>query len=151
MSHRFSVTVRAAAGRTRFCPARERFRRRAVVFRRASLDQKWHDVEIEKAICRIEDFHVPADGAFRLRERFPIESPHAFVESLADRLFRFKPKQFTGGVVHISDAALRVGHNNAFLDRVENRLDQSLFLCELEEIILHLLRTDAAETLDRDR
>ena len=74
-------------------------------------------------------------------ERFPIEPAHAFVEAFADGLFRFEPKQLAGSVVHVGDAALRVGHNDAFLDRVEDRLDQSLFLRELEEIILHLLRT----------
>ena len=51
-------------------------------------------------------------------------------------------------MIDVSDAAGGVGHNNAFLNRVEDRLDQSLFLREPEQIILNFLRPYAPETFD---
>ena len=84
-----------------------------------------------------------------MRERFPIEPAHAFVEALADGLFRFEPEELARSVIHVGDATLRVGHNDAFLDRIEDRLDQSLLLRQLEEIILDVLRPDAAKALDQ--
>src|ERR1017187_7436099 len=43
-----------------------------------------HDVKIDEPVCRIKDFHVAANRSTALRQRFPIESAHAFVETLSD-------------------------------------------------------------------
>ena len=82
-------------------------------------------------------------------ERVPIKSAHALSEALADRVFRFETKQFAGGVIHIRDAAFRIGDDDSFLNRVEDGLDQPLLLREPEEVILDLLRPHAPKTLDQ--
>ena len=84
-----------------------------------------------------------------MRERFPIKAAHAFVEPFADCILAFQSKQFAGRIVQISDAPVRIGHDDPFLDGVEDGLEETFLLREPQEIILHLLRPDAAESLDQ--
>ena len=51
-------------------------------------------------------------------------------------------EKFAGGVVQISDSAFRVGHDDSFLDRIENRLEKTFLLGQLQKIILNVLRPD---------
>ena len=53
-----------------------------------------------------------------------------------------------GRIVHVGDPAVRIGHDDSFLDRVEDRLDEPLLLRELEQIILDVLRPDPPESFD---
>ena len=48
------------------------------------LHHQRHNVKIDEAILRIENFHVVADRAAALSERFPIETANAFIEPFAD-------------------------------------------------------------------
>ena len=43
--------------------------------------------------------------------------------------------------------AVCIGHDDPFLDGVENRLNQSLLLREPQKIILHLFRPDPARAV----
>ena len=130
------------------CPTASATAPSASVVRHAPLDDQRHDIEIDEAVRRIENFHVAAERGVGLRKRFPIEPPHLFVERFADRVFAVEPEDFAGGVIQIGDAAFRIGHDDPFLDGVENRLEKTFFLREAEQIILHLLRPDAAEAAD---
>ncbi len=84
-----------------------------------------------------------------MRKRLPIEAAHLFVERFADRVFAVEPEDFAGRVIQIGDPAFRIGHDDPFLDRVENRLEKAFFLREAEQIILHVLRPDPAEAADQ--
>ena len=81
----------------------------------------------------------------RFVRALPIESAHAFVQPFADRCFRLQTENFAGRIVHISDSAARIGDDDAFLDGVEDGLDKALFLRKAKEIVLDLLRPDAAK------
>ena len=74
---------------------------------------------------------------------------YPFIEAFADRFLRLEAKQLARRLVEVSDAARRISHDDAFLDGVEDGLDQALFVRELEKVILHLLRAHASETLDQ--
>src|SRR5258705_9856848 len=58
-------------------------------------------------------------GAFR--KRFPIQTSNAFIERFADCLRRLQSKQSASCFVEISDPALGIGHDDPFLDGIENR------------------------------
>ena len=66
----------------------------------------------------------------------------------ADRIFALEAEDFAGRVVQVGDAAVGVGHDDPFLDGIENRLKKTFFLSETEEVILHFLRTNPAEATD---
>ncbi len=125
----------------------DRFRHRFV--RRAALDHERHDVEIDEPVRRIKNLHVPAEGGVRLREGLPIEPADLFLERFADRLVAVEAEDVAGRVVEIGNAPLGVGHDDPFLDGIENRLEETFLLGEAEQIILHLLRSDAAEALNQ--
>src|SRR5205823_7794754 len=55
---------------------------------------------------------------------------------------------FASCIVQIRNPAFRVGDNDAFLDGIENCLEETFLLRQAQKIILHLLRPDAPESLD---
>ena len=71
------------------------------------------------------------------------------LERFANRVFAVEPEDFAGCVIQIGDPPFRIGHDDPFLDRIENRLEKTFLLREAEQIVLHLLRTDAAEAADQ--
>src|SRR4029453_2132244 len=68
----------------------------------AVFDHQRHDVKINKAICRIKNFHVATDRPAALGKRLPIKAADALVEAFPDGMARAKPKQLTGCIVKIS-------------------------------------------------
>ena len=112
-------------------------------------DRERHDVKIYETILRIEDFHVTADRAFRLGKSVPIQAAHSFVQPFADRVLAFESKQFAGGLVHVGDAPVRIGDDDAFLNGVENGFEKSFFLRQPDQVILHFLGPDTAEASDQ--
>ena len=64
-------------------------------------------------------------------------------------LLAIEPEEFAGGIVQISDPAVGVGDDDPFLDGIKNRLQETFFLGEAKEIILHVLRPDPAEAFDQ--
>ena len=88
------------------------------------------------------------DWSAAFRKRFPIETADTFVEPFADHIVSFQSKQSAGCLVKVRDPALGIGHNDAFLDGIENRLKETFFLGQAQKIILHLFRPDAPEPLD---
>ena len=87
-------------------------------------------------------------GPLELESASQSRSAHAFIEPFADRAFGIETEKFARGIVHVSDPAVSVGDDDSFLDGIETGLDQPFFLRETQQIILHLLRPDAAKTLD---
>src|SRR5206468_10099240 len=79
-----------------------------------------HDVKIDEAICRIKNFHVATYRTATLGERFPVETADALVETFPDGFARSKPKQIAGRIIEVSHAACRIGHDDAFLNGIEN-------------------------------
>src|SRR6266536_2074506 len=111
-------------------------------------DHQGHDVKIDEAICRIKNFHVATDRLSALSERFPIETTDAVIEPFPDGVARAEPKQLAGRIIKVSNAASRIGHNDAFLNGVENGLEEAFLLRQTQKIILHLFRPNASESLD---
>src|SRR6478672_8093896 len=74
------------------------------------------NVKIDEPILRIEDFHVVADRTTAASQRFPIKTADAFIEPLAGCFASLQPKYSTCCIVEVSDPALRVRHDDAFLD-----------------------------------
>ena len=116
---------------------------------RRSIDQR-HDVEIDEPVRRIKNFHVAAERAGRIaralsnrararvhRARLPID------------VFAVESEDFAGGVIQVGDAAVGIGDDDSFLDGIEDRLEKTFLLREAKQIILHLLRADAAEAADQ--
>jgi len=64
-------------------------------------------------------------------------------------LVRLETEQLAGGHVDISDAPLRVRDDDAFLDRIEDRLDEPFLLREPQQIMLHVFRPNLAEATDQ--
>lgn len=82
-------------------------------------------------------------------EKNGISLPELFIEPFPNRLLRIEPEELASRGVYVSDPGVGVGHDNAFLDRVEDRLDEAFFLRQPEQIIFNFLRPDAAEALDQ--
>src|SRR6266853_1986847 len=78
------------------------------------------NVKIDEPVLRIEDFHVVADRATASSQRFPIKTANSFVEPLADCFAWLESKYSTCCIVEVSDSAFRIGHDDAFLDGIEN-------------------------------
>src|SRR5437867_1949705 len=78
-----------------------------------------------------------------------IVTSDTFVEPLADYIASLQPKQSASCIVQIRDPAFGIGHNDAFLDGIENRFQETFLLGQAQKIILHLFRPDAAESLDK--
>src|SRR4029077_7784706 len=57
----------------------------------------------------------------------------------------FESEQFAGRIIEVSDTSIRIGDNDSFLNRIENRFEKSFLLRQAEKIILHLLGSDFAE------
>src|SRR5438270_5365951 len=81
--------------------------------------------------------------------RFPIEASDAFRKPVADRIGGFEPEQCTSRLVQVSDASIGIGHNDAFLNGVENRFQKAFLLRQAQKIILHLFRSDPPKPLDK--
>src|SRR5437660_10754796 len=116
---------------------------------RAMFDREGNDVKINETILRIKNFHVATDRSFRLGKSVPIQAAHSFVQPFADRILAFQSKQFAGCLIYVGDAPVRIGDDDTFLDGVENDFEKSFFLCETDQVILHLLGTDPPEALDQ--
>ena len=116
--------------------------------RLAVLHHQRHNVKIDEAILRIKNFDVMTDWSAALSERFPIETPDTFVESFADYIACLEPKQSASCIVQIRNPPFGIGHNDAFLDGIENRFQETFLLGQAQKIILHFFRPDAAEPLD---
>ena len=83
-----------------------------------------------------------------MRERFPIKPAHSFIEALADGIIILQPKELAGRFVEIGDAALRIGDDDVFLDGVKNGFEKTFLLRQAQKIVLHVLRSDAPESLN---
>src|SRR4051812_42522038 len=115
----------------------------------APTEDQGYDVEIQEAIRRIENLDVTADSALRLGEQFPIKTADSFIQPFTDRISSLQSEKLAGSVIQVSDPPLRVGDDDPFLDRVENGLDEPLFLGKLKEIILDVLGADSPEAFDQ--
>src|SRR6266436_10405164 len=107
-----------------------------------------HHVKIDEAILRIKNFHVMTDWSAAFRKRFPIETADTFVEAFADYIAPLQPKQSASCLVQIRDPAFGISHDDAFLDGIENSLQETFLLGQAQKIILHFFRPDALESLD---
>ena len=70
------------------------------------------------------------------------------IELLADRVLGVQSEKFTGALVHVSDFAAGIGHNDPFLDGVEDGFEESFFLRQSQQIILNIFRPDFAKAAD---
>src|SRR3982074_1743289 len=102
-------------------------------------------VKIDESIGGLEDLHVAAECGFP-RKSVPIQPANALVQTFAERILRFQSEQLAGGIVEVSDSALRIGDDDSFLDRVEKGFEKTFLLRQTQKIILHFLRPDLAET-----
>src|SRR6516164_751429 len=90
---------------------------------RLAFDDERHDVEINEPVGWIKNFHVAADRDLTLRKRRPIETAYAFIEAFAERIVGIDAKQMASRVVQIGDSPFRIGDDDSFLDRIENRFE----------------------------
>src|SRR5438874_5086780 len=112
------------------------------------LDYQRNDVEVEETIRRIENFEIARDRPAASGQRMPIQTTHPLVELLADRVLGVQSEKFTGALVHVSDFAAGIGHNDPFLDGVEDGFEESFFLRQSQQIILNIFRPDFAKAAD---
>src|SRR5437667_10960549 len=84
-----------------------------------------HDIKIYKAIRRIKNVHVATDWPAALRQRFPIETAHALVEAVRERIAGIDSKQMSGRMVQESDRAFRIANDDCFLSGVEDGLEST--------------------------
>ena len=92
------------------------------------LNHQRHDVKIDEAIFRIEDLHVTTERSAALGQRSPIKPANAFVEPFSDDVYRLQSKPFAGRIVQISDPPIWIGHNDAFMDRIEDGFQKTFLL-----------------------
>ncbi len=122
--------------------------RRARALGRRRLETQRHDVEIQEAVLRIEDLHVAADDLSRStslshsspRSRSPSGCAHALLALQSEELAR--------GAVEVIDAPVEVGDDDAFVDRVEDRLEKTLLVREPQQVALHFLRAHPPDAFD---
>ena len=63
----------------------------------------------------------------------------------AGRLLAVGPEEVAGRGGQGGGAPVGVGHDDSFLDGIENRFENSFLLREAKQVILHLFGADAAE------
>src|SRR3981081_3399236 len=119
-----------------------------LIIARLTLNHERDAVKIDESVGGIEDLHVAADCGFT-RESVPIQPANALVQTFAERILRFQSEQLAGGIVEISDSALRIGDDDSFLDRVENGFEKTFLLRQAQKIILHIFRPNLAEATDQ--
>src|ERR1700736_119081 len=118
-----------------------------LIVARLALDHERDAVKIDESVSGVEDLHVAADCGFT-RESVPIQPANALVQAFSERILCLQSEQLTGGIVEISDSALRIGDDDSFLDRVDDGFEKTFLLRQAQKIILHFLRPDLTETAD---
>ena len=106
-------------------------------------------VKIKKAMVRIEDFDVAADGTFRRAERKPVKSAKDFSKRPAQHVFIVHGKKLLGGGVQELDFTLHVRDDDALLQGIEDPFQKTFFLGQTDQVILHFFRLDPPDTLDK--
>jgi len=106
------------------------------------------DVEIDEAVLWVEDLHVAGDDRLGLGKGGPVEAGDALGEGASHAIVAGEAEELAGGVVEEGDIAQGVGDDDALVDGVEDGLEEALFACETQEVVLDFLGADAADALD---
>ena len=113
-----------------------------------------HDVETEEPLLRIEHFqfvrvHLAPFVLVRRPDFLPIEVAQITRQRLADGAFGINAEELTRRGIQIGDAPFGIGHNHAFLNRVEERFQKALLAGELEDHALQALGINPLDPTDQ--
>src|ERR1700759_383333 len=110
---------------------------------------KGRDIKIKEPMLRIKDFNIPTDGGFIRSEGHPVQTTEFFLERPSESFLWFKPEKLCCRGVDKLDLTLYIGHDDAFLQRVKDTLQEALLVRQPDEIILHFLRLNPPDALDQ--
>ena len=96
----------------------------------------------------IEDFDFAGDDLFGFGELLPLEAANKFGEGLSDGGFVVGGEEFTGGAIEVTDPALQIGDDHAFVDGVEDGFEEAFFIGEAEEAALDFFGPDAGDAVE---
>jgi hypothetical protein len=103
------------------------------------------EVEVEVAVFRVEDLEVARDRFARLGERGPVESGDAAGERGARGLIGIDSEEAAGGAVDEGDLAVFIEHDDAFVERLEDLLEETLLADQAVEQLSRLGRVDPVD------
>ena len=115
----------------------------------ALVAQQGNHIKIQKAVIRIKDFEVAANNlGLRTAQGLPVDTSHHLGQGLPEACIGFNTEKTTRSPVEVKNAALGVGDNDTFKNRVENGLEKSLLAGDFNEVILHLARLNERKAVD---
>ncbi len=99
------------------------------------------EIEIEIARLRVKHLEVAIDHAALGQDGGPVKFLQVLRNRRAHGLGRVDAEQRGDGVVEVEDAAVRIDHDDAFLERIEDRLKKALFVVEPLQVSLQVARS----------
>ncbi len=107
-----------------------------------------HEIEVEIARLGVEDFEVAVNQPPLGEDGRPVEFLQVMRDRRAERARRVDADEALNSVVEVENLAGRIDDDDAFLQRVEDRLEEALLVVEPLEIGLQVALADAVDAVE---